>query len=499
MKILTATQIRNADHFTIENEPIAAIALMERAAKVCFKWIEERHSKNTTFHIVCGTGNNGGDGLAIARMLWNAGYECQIFKIPLGKESIDFQINENRLPTTLYTMTSHQDLPEWNDNENVVIIDSLLGIGAGKPPAGLLLECIQKINQSGCKVVSIDMPSGLYSEFNDARDTNSIVQATETLSFQLPKLSFLLPEAGTRAGEFHLLDIGLHSDFIDKVNTPYQFLEGHTIQKLLKKRFKFSHKGSYGHLLLVAGSEGKMGAAVLAANAGFYSGVGKLTVHSPKCGLAIIQSTVVEAMVEVNSGEKTLSGTLKQTESTLAIGPGIGTADETGLFLKSVLKQSNHPLVLDADALNLLAKNKDWLTYLPENSILTPHPKEFERLVSPWRSDREKLDCLTNFCRQWKCICVIKGAHTVIGLPDGTFYFNSTGNPGMATAGSGDVLTGILGGFLAQGYSPKQVALLGVYLHGLAGDHARKQWGIYSMTAGHINQGIPDAFREITI
>ena len=266
---------------------------------------------------------------------------------------------------------------------------------------------------------------------------------------------------------------------------------------LIKIPKKFDHKGSYGQLLLIAGSEGKMGAAILASKAALHSGVGKLTIHSPKCGVKILQTSVIEAMVEPNKGEKQLIGCFKGDYKTIAIGPGIGTGAATASFLETVLMHIQHPIILDADALNILAKSSKLWKYLPEKSILTPHPKEFERLVGTWKSDREKLNKLMDLCAVQKCICILKGAHTAICFPNKRIAFNSSGNSGMATAGSGDVLTGILGSLLAQGYSPENSAIIGVYLHGLAGDFAKNKWGEQAMTAGSIQNALTAAFREL--
>ena len=497
MKILNKAQIQAADHYTIANEPISSLDLMERAAEKCFEWIEKSYHKQDFFILICGTGNNGGDGLALARMMYHSGYHIRCFELPLSKESIDYQSNKQRLPLPLCVLETKDDFPEWDKEKTPILIDALLGSGLNKPVVGSVFEIIQKINLSGLEIISIDIPSGVSGDFNDTNPSNGGICATHTLSFQFPKMAFLLPERGNHIGTFHILDIGLHPEFINKMTVPFTFTTRKDLLPLIKQPKKFDHKGTFGQLLLIAGSEGKMGAAILAAKAALHSGVGKLTIHSPKCGLKILQTSVIEAMVELNKGEKQLKGTFKGDYKIIAIGPGIGTGAATASFLETVIMHIQHPIILDADALNILAKSSKLWKHLPEQSILTPHPKEFERLVGPWKSDREKLDKLMDLCAVQKCICILKGAHTAICFPNKSIAFNSSGNSGMATAGSGDVLTGILGSLLAQGYSPENTAIIGVYLHGLAGDFANNKWGKQAMTAGSIQNTLAAAFREI--
>ena len=497
MKILTSSQIQATDHFTIKNEPISSIDLMERAATKCFQWIKTRYPIKKPFYVICGTGNNGGDGLALARLLYQEGYSISCFEVCLSKNSTDYENNKKRLPISITSIKTQKDFPKWDKKFPPIIIDALLGTGLSKPTTGILLKLIQEINQNDLDVISIDIPSGIFSEFNDQNSLEGSIKATYTLTFQFPKLAFLLPEFGNQIGSFYILDIKLHKKFIEQLPTPYFFTEPKDIIALIKPPKKFDHKGSFGHLLLVAGSEGKMGAAILAAKGALHSGIGKLSIVSPRCGLNLLQSNVVEAMVEVNSGQKALEGYYQLAYTNIAIGPGIGTATQTALFLMSILMQTKHPMILDADALNILAENLEFWKLLPKNSILTPHPKEFERLVGTWKSEKEKLEKLIALCKTHHCICILKGAYTAIGLPDEKIFFNSSGNPGMATAGSGDVLTGILGSLLAQGYSPENTARIGVYLHGLAGDIAMKKWGYQAMTASNIQQMISKAFNEI--
>ena len=497
MKILNAEQIRAADAFSIAKEPIASIDLMERASQACVKWITEKYNSHSFFHIFCGKGNNGGDGLAIARLLHETGSQvkCHIVHFTeFGSE--DFNINKERLV---------QNGMEWNDIHkaeeiplikiNEVLIDAIFGSGLNRPSEGIVSELINAMNHSGNETLSIDMPSGLFCEDNSSNDHENIMKATHTLTFQLPKLALLLPENVSNVGEWHSLDIGLDPRFIEEQETKYFYTTREDISEKILDRGKFSHKGNHGHVLLISGMKGKMGASILSARACFRSGVGLLTIHCPKCGYEILQESVPEAMVELNEGQDHLEGVCTIKERTVAVGPGIGTENETFLFFEQLLEQCEIPMVIDADAINIISKKKDLLSMVPNNSIFTPHPGEFRRLVGKFDNDTEKLEMLREFCSKHKCYMVLKGAHTVICTPDGKIHFNSTGNPGMATGGSGDVLTGIVAGLLAQGYPPQDAAIVGVYLHGSAGNLAANETSERSMIASDIVDHISKAYQ----
>ena len=469
MKILQKSQIQEADRQTICLEPIASIELMERAAKACFQWICQHYNTDQKFTLLCGTGNNGGDGLALYRMLRQKKYSCTLFEFPLGKTpSEDYSQNKLKIGKENINALTSESLSKIQKDE--IIIDALLGTGLNRPVKGTLKTIIQTLNALPNTILSIDIPSGLFSDFNTDNPPEGIVQATHTLSFQMPKLSFLLPECGEKAGHFHLLDIGILPSYLEKVKTPYHYLTPKIAESFFKSPKKFDHKDNNGHLLLIAGSSGKIGAAVLAAQAALRTGSGKLSVLTPRCGIEILQNSIPEAMIEINNGINLISGYYGLEYKVIAMGPGIGTTAETKDYLQSVLVSSKAQMVIDADAINLIATHAQLKEQLPKNTILTPHPKEFERLVGSWKNESEKLDRLTDFCQKHHVICLLKGAHTVMAMPDGKLWFNSSGNPGMATAGSGDVLTGIIGGLLAKGYSPKEASLLGVYAHGFAAD-----------------------------
>ncbi|TLX75195.1 NAD(P)H-hydrate dehydratase [Labilibacter sediminis] len=504
MKILSPHQIRAVDQFTIDNEPISSIDLMERAAQKATEWISS-HLKADKFCIFAGIGNNGGDGLVIARLLKNLNKNIKVYFLKFSdKVSPDAQTNLHKLsdisPESLNIVSDIGDINFSNIEKEAVIIDTIFGSGLNRPTEGLCKEVIEEINTLSNKVVAIDIPSGLMANYNkDYKHETGIVEADYTLTFQIPKLSFMFPENTLYIGECHLINIGLMKEGIDKHQTEEFYIEKDKIRSFKKTRNKFSHKGHFGHALLIAGSYGKMGAAILASKACLKSGVGLLTTHIPHWGYQIIQTAVPEAMTSIDRSEMIFTEfpDLKNFNA-IGIGPGIDTKRNSFLALKELLNQiSDQKLVIDADGLNLLSESKELITELPNDAILTPHPKEFERLAGSWGNDAERLNLLKEFCQQNKVITVLKGAHTTIALPNGECYFNSTGNPGMATAGSGDALTGIILALLAQNYSPKEAAIMGVYIHGLAGDIALETETEETIIASDIISKLGQAFKSI--
>lgn len=502
MKILSTEQIRLLDQYTIEHENISSHALMERAAAACCEWIENHSSKAREIFIFCGPGNNGGDGLAIARMLFKSGYAVKAFILGnLKKKPDDFSKNLLLLaecaPELIVEIATESNFPFISTK--TLVIDALFGTGLSKPLQGLPQRLIDYINQTGADVLAIDLPSGLYADrLPDLKD--AIIRANHTLSFELPKFSFMFPSVGKFVGSWHLLKIGLSQTCIDSLPCEQIYITKNEMNSLLKPREKFSHKGNLGHALLVSGSKGKMGAAVIAASACLRSGPGLLTVHVPNCGVGIIQTAAPEAMVIADELEERISEVKNNNSyNAIGLGPGVGTGIEFKLALEKLLKKANCPMVLDADALNVISKHPELLDLLPENSILTPHVKEFERLTGKDSNEAERHELQKEFSRKYKVILVLKGAHTCITSIDGMVYFNSTGNPGMAKGGSGDALTGIILGLLAQAYSPLDAAQLGVFIHGLAGDKAKAKFTEYSMTAMDLVHCLPDAFTEIIL
>lgn len=501
IKILPVEKIREADEFTIKNEPITSLELMERAATECFRWLIERNLQGKNLFVFCGPGNNGGDGLALSRMLIQSGIStiAVVFNSS-SYGSHDFAENLHRLQAApgaqLIECQTSEDLPQiLPDN---LVVDAVFGSGLSKPITGLFASAVKHINSSGAVVVSIDVPSGLFADSIPKTSKEVIVKADYTLTFQMPKLSFLFPESEIYTGAWTILPIGLHSDYLRTAQTRYSMTEADDVRLLLKHRSKFAHKGHFGHALLVAGSYGKAGAALLAARACIRSGAGLLTVRIPASGYDILQTGCPEAMVIADEMPYFISGQINHRQNNaIAVGPGIGTAPETASALKLLIQSAQNPMILDADALNILSENKTWIRFLPPGSILTPHPREFERLTEKCSDSFERHLLQIDFSVKHKLYVILKGAYTSITTPDGDCWFNSTGNPGMATGGSGDVLTGILLGLHARGYGPFKTCVAGVYLHGLAGDFAAKQIGEESLIASDIIDYLPTAFLEL--
>lgn len=481
-KILTVSQTQAADAYTIANEPISSLQLMERASEAFVASILPKLRKNQKIAILCGTGNNGGDGLAVARILQKKGFSIKCFLIKASQTvSADCATNLEKF-SKVEIIETEAGLPDFSGFD--IIIDALFGSGLSRPITGLMSGVISGVNNSNKLVYSIDIPSGLYCD--NLPDSAFIIKSDLTVSFQRPKLVFFFPESGGYVNEWLIAEIGLDEDFIQSRPSDY-FILDQGISKLAKERQRYSHKGTYGHSLIIAGSYGKMGAAVLSCKACLRSGVGLLTTYVPKSGYEIMQISVPEAMCLTDNQETHVSSLPDlSVYNSVGIGPGIGEEGETQLLLEGLLKQAKQPLVIDADALNILATNKELLKKLPQNTILTPHPKEFERLVGAWNNSIERLEKQKDFSKKYQCIVVLKDAFTSISDMDGKVYFNTSGNAGMATGGSGDVLTGIITGLLAQGYPSIQAALIGVYFHGKAGDDAAKKKGMNALLASDI-------------
>ena len=503
MKILKSSQIKEVDAFTIENEPILSIDLMERAAITISRWISENISKEKTIKIFVGPGNNGGDGLAVARQLIDFDYSVEVFLLKISNNlSKDCQINLDRLKKTenilIREISEKSDFPEIKRND--VLIDGLFGSGLTRKLEGFIKDLVQYINNSEAEIIAIDIPSGLFGEDNCGNDRDAIVKAIYTLSFQMPKLSFFFPGNSDFVGKWEVLPIGLNQDCINSLESSYYLIDNDLVKSKIIKREKFSHKGTYGHVLMISGSYGKMGAAILAAKACLRTGSGLVTVHVPKIGYEIIQTSLPEAMISIDWSEVIFTNVPNvENYTSVGVGPGIGTKQNTQKAIATLFESVTNPMVIDADALNILAEQKELINKIPDNSILTPHPKEFERLVGSWSDDYQKNQIQIKFAVENQLFLVLKGAHTSVACPDGSCYFNSTGNPGMATAGSGDVLTGIILSLLGQGYLPKDAAIIGVYLHGLAGDIGSETIGQETLIASDIIENLGNAFFKIKL
>ncbi|MEO9023233.1 MAG: NAD(P)H-hydrate dehydratase [Ginsengibacter sp.] len=508
MKIFSVSQIRNWDSYTISHEPVESINLMERAAMACFKWIVQSFDMDTPVKIFCGKGNNGGDGLAIARLLSKEKYKVSVYIIA-GKAlgSPDFESNLKKIKSTsaeVFLLTNEKSFPALSKND--LVMDTLFGTGLNKKPAGLASALIRYINANSSKVISIDVPSGLYidkSSLSPASRSDeghqTIINADYTLSFQNQKLAFLLPENEPYTGKVVLLDIGLSKEYEEKEMAQFEWIDKKDIEKIYTRRKVFSNKGNYGYACLLAGSYGMMGAAVLSSRACLRSGVGKLTCYICETGYSILQTSVPEAMCKV-FGEKHIkdAGDFKDFDI-VGIGPGIGRHGSHKKLLKDLFSGFKKPIVIDADALNILSENKSLYKMIPAHSIITPHPKEFERLFGKSNSDFDRIHLALAQAHELNIFIVLKGHYTLIATPEGKGYFNSTGNAGMATAGSGDVLTGIITGLVAQKYSSLNACIIGVYLHGLAGDIAAKNISEAALIAGDIIKFIGDAFKEMKV
>lgn len=500
MKIFSAERIRAIDRCTMNREPVASIDLMERAATALFLRIKKLFPESMAFTVICGRGNNGGDGFAIARMLATSGNRVSAYLVDgPGTMSEDCSINFERAQRTNGLITgiikSEKNFPHVDRKE--IVIDAVFGTGINKPVKGLFASVISKMNASGCTIISVDMPSGLPAD-GKPKEKSVIIHADFTFTFGAAKWNFFFAACRNFTGKWEILDIGWHPACIENEPSDCFLLTRTGVKPLLRKRPAFSHKGLFGQALLLAGGRGKMGAGVLAAKALVRSGAGLSTVAVPSSGVDIMQISVPEAMVIADSGMDWLEALPSVTGfDAVGAGPGIGTGEMTTHVIRELLRKVRVPLVLDADALNIIAGPGKMLKQLPAHSILTPHPGEFRRLTGRSADEWTQVQLLREFAMKYKCYMILKGAYTRVAFPDGSLYFNSTGNPGMAKGGSGDVLTGILTGLLAQGYPAGDACLLGVYLHGLAGDIAVQQKSIYSVLPSDLIRCIGHAYRMI--
>jgi ADP-dependent NAD(P)H-hydrate dehydratase / NAD(P)H-hydrate epimerase len=588
MKLFTTKQIAEIDRYTIENEPITDLDLMERAACMITDRLIALTGKQQNLIFFAGPGNNGGDALAVARLISHAGYSCEVYVMDLGKSishsaAINLQRLEEQGKATIHRIRSEKDFPVLNPGDWVT--DGLFGSGLTRPLDGLAAALVKHINRltagsqvsgiryqdmghgaksseqmaqstelrakndlreqtdlsdlsdpdsnkseiaypkseifepqktqknteenfplrlsdfaigSEVKVIAIDVPSGLMGEDNSVNDPSHIIRAKATITLQFPKISLLFPENNQFAGKVFIEDIGLHPDAIKQIETPFFMTDRETVYPWFKPRSKAAHKGDFGHALLVAGSYGKMGAALLASQACLRTGAGLVTTHLPECGYDIQQTYMPEVMCSIDENKLVITG-IPDLDPYKAVGagPGLGTHPETQNALKDLLQKANLPMVLDADALNILSLHPEWLQYLPPGTILTPHPGEFKRLTGDAGNSLQRLAIQREISQKYGIIIVLKGAHTTVSLPDGKVWFNTSGNPGMATGGSGDVLTGIILGLLAQGFSPGQAAIAGVFIHGEAGDIAAGNHSELSMTATDITAALPVVFKQI--
>lgn len=503
MKIFTSAQIHELDRYTIEHEPIKSVDLMERAAKAITRAVAEEWTTHTPVVVFAGPGNNGGDALAVARLLTNEGYKVRTYLFNITNHlSDDCVTNRQRLLDGRHAkdfteITAKFDPPELT--ADTLVIDGLFGSGLNKPLAGGFASLVKYINQSPAKVVSIDVPSGLMSEDNTYNVRANIIHATLTLTLHEKKLAFLFGDAQQFIGRLKVLDIRLSQEYIQKTEAQYYVLEESDVRSRLLHRDDFAHKGNMGNALIVAGSYGMSGAAILATRACMRSGAGKVAVHTPKKNYGVMQISVPEAVLHMDHEETAFTEAVDTDGfDALGIGPGLGCQETTAIAMIAQIRRAQCPIVADADALNILASHRAWMQQLPKGIIMTPHPKELDRLTgSPANADFERLHRTRELAQSLQAYIILKGHNSALCLPDGQVVFNPTGNSGMATAGSGDVLTGIITALLARGYHQHNACIVGMYLHGLAGDIAVKTLGKESLTASDIIDYLPHAFKHL--
>ncbi|GAA3655708.1 NAD(P)H-hydrate dehydratase [Flavivirga jejuensis] len=500
MKLFSKEQIYKGDKLTAARQNISSTDLMERAGTQIFNWMHMRmQGAQVPIHIFCGIGNNGGDGLVLARHLILDGYNVKTYVINCSdKRSKDFLINYDRIKNvtkdwpTLLSCT--EDFPEIHQDD--IIVDAVFGIGLNRPVDDWVKSLFIHFRSTKAFTLSIDIPSGLSTD-KVPEDEDAVVWAGYTLSFVSPKLVFFLPETAKYTVQWEVLDIGFDQEFLFTTNTEVELIGKHEVLPLYKPREKFSHKGQFGHSLIIGGSYGKIGAVTLASRAALSAGSGLVSTYIPKCGYIPLQTAFPEAMVITDAHEELITDIKFDIEPTvIGFGIGAGINTKTVNAFETFLKGNKKPLVIDADGINILSKNKALLKLLPAQTILTPHPKELERLIGTWKDDFDKLKKVKAFSKKHACIIVIKGANTITVFDD-KLYVNTTGNPGLSTAGSGDVLTGIITGLISQGYTPLEAAIFGVYLHGRSADIAVEGLGYQSLIASHVIDYLGEAFIDL--
>lgn len=486
--LLTAAQIRETDAYTIAHEPVPSIALMERASAAFVRaFIEEYPDKGKSISVYCGTGNNGGDGLAIARLLKAEHYrQIQVIVCRFSdRSSNDFETNLKKLKKTnidITVLNKGADLPKENSD---LIIDALLGSGLNKPLEGDYAKLVEYLNGLKKNVVAVDVPTGLYTE-GEASAEALVLKAKLVITFQQAKLSFLLPASAAHMECFKCVDIGLDKAFIQTLNSPYQMVDEDSVRDMLHLRKPFDHKGTYGHALIIAGQPQTMGAALLCSSACLHTGAGLTTACIPESGLTALNTSMPEVMALIRTGDEKITWT---KYNAIAIGPGLGTDTASFKLLKQTI-ELDQPMTIDADALNMIAENRIY-ERIPQGSIITPHVKEFDRIFGDHETWWQRIETIRKKAGQLKIYILLKNRYTIIGTPEGKIYFNPTGNPAMASGGMGDVLTGVIVSLLAQKYTPEEACIIGAYVHGKAGDDLALPDKLNAVTAGQVAKHIP--------
>lgn len=499
MKLFRTDQIKLLDSKTIAYEPISSVDLMERAALQLFGWFANNIDTSNKVQVFCGSGNNGGDGLALARMLLCCGYWVEVHLVENAQISTDCATNLHRLQTAgveIHIIRNSDDFPIIS-NSNIVV-DALFGSGLSRPITGIYAQLIDLINGSNAKVIAIDIPSGLFGEDNPTTNRNTAIKANICLTLEQPKLSFLMPENEQFVQQWASIPIGINEKSKAETPTPYYYTQITDVAQMLPNRSTFAHKGTFGHLLVVGGCFGMLGAAQLCTKSALRSGVGLVTAHIPACGMEIFQQNIPEAIVSVDCSQTEFTH-INSVEkySAICVGPGLGTSAKTTSALKELLCGCKVPVVIDADALNIISANTELWNYVPKDSVITPHVKEFDRLFGPSITSFERLQKAVEMAQEHHINIVLKGAYSRVVTPNGNVHFNSTGNAGMSTGGSGDVLAGIIGGLLAQGINPSNAAIAGTFIHGLSGDLASEKMGQIALISSDITNFVPQAFYAI--
>ncbi|MFV9551111.1 NAD(P)H-hydrate dehydratase [Algibacter sp. PT7-4] len=500
MKVFSKEQIYKGDKLTAERQNISSTDLMERAGTQIFNWMHARmQGAQVPIHVFCGIGNNGGDGLVLARHLITHGYNVNTFIINCSdKRSKDFLINYDRIKNVTKNwpvlLNCAEDFPEIKPED--IIVDAVFGIGLNRPVDAWVKKLFMHFRASKAFTLAIDIPSGLFPD-KAVEDDDAVVWAGFTLSFASPKLVFFLPETAKYTVQWEVLDIGLDQEFLYTTQTEVELIGKHEVLPNYMPREKFSHKGQFGHALIIGGSYGKIGAVTLASRATLSAGAGLVSAYIPKCGYNILQSAFPEAMVITDTEEEIITNiTFNIKPTVIGFGVGVGTDEKTITAFETFLKANTLPLVIDADGINILSKKKALLKLLPEATVLTPHPKELERLIGSWNDDFDKLNKIKAFSKKYKIIIVVKGANSITVFND-KLYVNTTGNPGLSTAGSGDVLTGVITGLISQGYNPLVATIFGVYLHGKSADIAVEDFGYQSLIASHVIDYLGEAYLDL--
>jgi NAD(P)H-hydrate epimerase len=519
MKVVTAEEMRYIDRVTIEEYGIPGTILMERAGLAATSRIKEIFSQRKVI-VVAGSGNNGGDGLVIARNLYNEGWDVRVFLTNKPEELKGDALLQYKIISKLGLKFSLID--EFLNHHSAflthdtLIVDALFGTGLSKNVTGLLADVIKLLNKSNAQVFSVDIPSGISSDTGQIM--GEAVEADYTVTFGLPKRGHLLYPGARYSGKLFIEDIGFPKKLLISEKINVELLTKDDISPLIPVRPKYSHKGNYGHVLILAGSKGKTGAALMAAKACLRSGAGLVTLGIPESLSEIFQSRVTEEMTLIlpDKGDGTLSqkalkqifNFLNDKATVLTIGPGIGISSDIKKIVETLIKTSTIPMIIDADGINSLKGNRTVFLKSKSPIILTPHPGEMARLLQGQKRDRkslsihdiekDRINTAASFSKETGVYLVLKGVPTIIADPNGMAYINSTGNPGMASAGTGDVLTGIISGFLSQGLSPINASILGVYMHGFAGDIVASKKGEHSLIATDIIEGIPFAFKSLS-